>query len=488
MMHPNPSEDVLYDEVHGLVTAVLQDLSPEASERLAAFLTVGGDRAQRCYTYYMHETYALRGAGSTVSQVLPNVQSGSHGVDLRTMEQRTRRSLLMGFSTIVAVAASLVVAFSRWQPTEPRSLDRTQALDASNKPVATLVRATRVQWHPDDAGLSELSRLVPGKRIRIESGKIEILFDSGVELVIAGRTDAVIDSSMRVVAKLGKFSARAGERGRGFTIETPATSVIDLGTEFGVDIDPSGSTKVAVFKGEVDLKYINASNPGIDRSVERLRVGEAVQIDTGGVPRRLVAIDSDSFPMPGSDGDLRSMHPELFSAINDNIRTPENKKYYRIVRTGLFDDVCAYVDRDHEWNGLDGHGLPSILRGADYIMTFNNDKFVANFQLTLSIAAPCTLYVFFDNNMVAPDWLLAAFEDTGIDIGLDQAYGRYSGDSSVASGGGMSIDDTFSVWSREVKRPGDLHLGNVDKPADKEAGWNMYGIAAKPIFVNGAGR
>ena len=38
-------------------------------------------------------------------------------------------------------------------------------------------------------------------------------------------------------------------------IETPSTDVVDLGTEFGVDVDESGGTDVVVFEGAVDLAY-----------------------------------------------------------------------------------------------------------------------------------------------------------------------------------------------------------------------------------------
>ena len=38
---------------------------------------------------------------------------------------------------------------------------------------------------------------------------------------------------------------------RGYTILTPTAEVVDLGTEFGVDVDDSGASEVHVFDGDV---------------------------------------------------------------------------------------------------------------------------------------------------------------------------------------------------------------------------------------------
>ena len=74
-----------------------------------------------------------------------------------------------------------------------------------------------------------------------------------------------------------------------------------------------------------------------------------------------------------------------------------SSKYYRIVHRGFDDDGPAYVDRNHEWNGLDGRRPPRIPPGADYIMPFNEDKWIKDLQMTVEVARAATLYVFFDN-------------------------------------------------------------------------------------------
>jgi len=485
-------DDALYDEVHRLVTDVLQSCSAGAADRLSAFLADGGHDAERCYTAYMHETHALRSAGSEASQLLPPPSPPAQRAEYGRRPPSAKRFYAAGLATAAAI---LAVAVWFWESQGPgvNTPGGAEAAHANAASIATLVRTSQVVWRTGEEPLPDLSRLLPGEDIRIDSGQVEILFDTGVELVITGRADAAIVSGMRVVGKLGTFSARVSERGRGFTLETPATDVIDLGTEFGVEVDSSGGTKVAVFQGEVDLRSDRgqkgrSASEDSGRQPERLRVGEAVQIDAAGKRRRLISIASDDFPTHGFNRNTHDLRPVLFSAVRDNLRSAASKKFYRVVHGGLFDDSRAYVDRNHEWNGLDRHGLPAPLRGADYVMPFNDDKFATDFELTLEMAGPCTLYVFFNNNMSTPDWLAASFQDTGMDLGLDEAYGRYSGDASLATGGGMSIDDTFSVWARRIDRAGEVRLGGVDKPANKNAGWSMYGIAATPTIATLASR
>ena len=60
-------------------------------------------------------------------------------------------------------------------------------------------------------------------------------------------------SPTRTRAVLGTLKAHVGKGAEGFTVETPRTTVVDLGTDFGIDVSRHGSTDVVVFNGMVDL-------------------------------------------------------------------------------------------------------------------------------------------------------------------------------------------------------------------------------------------
>jgi hypothetical protein len=175
----------------------------------------------------------------------------------------------------------------------------------------------------------------------------------------------------------------------------------------------------------------------------------------------------------------------VIGEVRDNIRDAGSVKSYQIVHGGLVEDALAFVDRAHQWNGLDSSGIPSLLVGADYIMPFNDDKFVSGLELKVGILRPANLYVFLDKNMAAPEWLRKSFASTGLSIGLDCAKTEWHKDHSLGVGAGNSIDFEFSIWKRAVNEPGAVILGGLEPPKIRSQGFNMYGIAAVALDKEG---
>jgi hypothetical protein len=201
-----------------------------------------------------------------------------------------------------------------------------------------------------------------------------------------------------------------------------------------------------------------------------------MRVNMTGSLSRIVAVehrpgDDEWSTGPSADRDA------VIRSVRDNIRGLGSSKYYQIVHRGLGDDVPAYVDRLHEWNGLDPSGLPAFLRGADYIMPFNHDKFMSDLQVTVEVARDATLYIFFDNREAIPAWLSGQFTDTGVDIGLDECSSPRGVPLAAARGAGLSIDHRFSVWKCELARDESIQLGAMGRGKNAKA---MYGIAAVP--------
>jgi hypothetical protein len=163
----------------------------------------------------------------------------------------------------------------------------------------------------------------------------------------------------------------------------------------------------------------------------------------------------------------------VIARVSDNIHAGKGKKVFACYQTtfeGLHEDSLAYSDnRNHQWNGLTAAGLPNFLCGADYIETFNDYRYMEDFEMKVELARPANLYIFFDDRVETPDWLKANFEDTGVDIGLDEGpWGTQVDEkfrkldvNTTASGGGNSIDNIFSVWRRRCVDGGTVTLGNA---------------------------
>jgi hypothetical protein len=269
-----------------------------------------------------------------------------------------------------------------------------------------------------------------------------------------------------------------GDSGKGIVVQTPRAKVVDLGTQFGLSISETGETEVVVFQGSVDMSYAPPTGTANARP-RRLRQGDALLLNNAGEFQRIMAVQRNDF-LAALDGPRRPLPEPVIANVHDNIRTAESVKSYQIVRNGLDEDAPCFVDRNHQWNGIDQSGLPEFLLGADYVMPFNDDKFVHTLEIELELLRPAYLYVFIDNNMEIPEWVRKDFVDTGVDIGLDGAKTEWHRSDSLAIGPGNSVDFPFSVWRRHVKKPGQVTLGSVSPPkvGTRRYGFNMYGIAA----------
>ena len=339
--------------------------------------------------------------------------------------------------------------------------------------VASLVEARDVVWGEGQPPIAVGTRLGP-RDIRCSSGTFKLMFDVGASVALEGPADLRILSGKRILALRGRITAHVDGRAKGFAIETPNTLVVDQGTEFGVEVDASGQTDVVVFQGLVDLAH---SEPA-DRPapIKRLGRGEGMRVGSAGLLSRIISVER----RPGDDEwatGPSSDQGAVIRSVRDNIRGLGSSKYYQIVRRGLDDDAPAYVDRIHQWNGLDREGLPAFLRGADYIMTFNEDKWRKDFSVTVALARAATLYVFYDTRLATPRWLSERFNDTGLLIGLDEGSWPGGPPQALGRGPGMSIDTVFSVWRCDLGQDETIDLGNAG--AIENGGGNaMYGIAA----------
>jgi hypothetical protein len=233
-----------------------------------------------------------------------------------------------------------------------------------------------------------------------------------------------------------------------------------------------------VFQGSVDLSYNREAVAG-DGTIRRMQQGDALLVKNSGELERVFAVQRNNF-LDALDSVRRRPAEPVIGDVRDNIRTDQSVKSYQIVRAGLEEDAPCFVDRNHQWNGVDAKGLPEFLVGADYIMPFNDDKFVRGLEIDVRLLRPATLYVFLDNNMEVPDWLSKGFEDTGVDIGMDGSKTPWHQEQTLSMGPGRSIDCRFSVWKREVRKTGTVTLGGIEPPEVRSQGFNMYGIAAVP--------
>ncbi len=86
------------------------------------------------------------------------------------------------------------------------------------------------------------------------SGIVQLRFASGAELVLTGPARWTVVDAMQAIVEHGKMRAIVPPSAKGFRISTPSAEYIDLGTEFGLDVDrKDGTSDLFVFDGQVNV-------------------------------------------------------------------------------------------------------------------------------------------------------------------------------------------------------------------------------------------
>jgi len=350
-------------------------------------------------------------------------------------------------------------------------------LESAN--VARVVNLSGVEWASEAKRFDPWTPIAPGDSLKLLSGMINLYISNGVEVVIEGPADVRFASLERVVVAEGKLAARVGPDAIGFSIETPHANVIDRGTAFGITVDHERQTDVVVYEGIVDLDVVGHG----EQARRRLSTGEALRVNNQGDLSRIASVQGESFVAPPYARNRGAGRATVIEGVADNIRLLETTKYSRVVPGGFDEDCRAYVDREHEWNGIDEAGLPACLLGGDYVMTFNDDKTDTGFELTVVLAQPANLYVLIDNRVPPADWLQHGFVKTDMEVGLDEVHRHVN--ITAAAGPGKSIEQVYSVWHRTVPHASTVVLGPLgheqySRPA-RVVQRGMYGIVATPI-------
>jgi ferric-dicitrate binding protein FerR (iron transport regulator) len=383
--------------------------------------------------------------------------------------RRPRWQLLAAACAVVAVVATLWI----------RQAPSPAPANAGSTRLARVVNVSNVDWSDLEHRYVAWSQIAPGDALQFRSGMVNVFIDSGVELLIEGPADVRFASLERIVVNEGRLAARVGPDAIGFSIETPHANVIDRGTVFGISVDSARQTDVVVYEGLVDLDVVHPHT--LPR--RRMATGEALRVNNAGGLSRIASVQGGGF-LPPPQIHIGGAAPNpIIASVNDNIRLNDTAKFNRVIPAGFAEDCRAYVDREHEWNGVAEAGLPEFLVGGDYVMTFNEDKTDTEFEMTVELAQPANVYVLIDNRVPPPEWLARDFVDTGVDIGLDEVHLHVN--MEAATGSGKSLDQFYSVWKREVEHGSSVVLGPLGhetytRPA-RVVQRGMYGVVATPL-------
>ncbi len=275
-------------ELDDLLNALCEEtITPEQASRLESIVQSSRQARDRYLAYMsldaeLHWELAAATPGSPPeTPPLPNEggtgQSpilgflgdlGQQGIDLSS--KPTRFSMLVA----AAVIGSLLTLLAIWAAPLYRKGNRPQPNPTAPPDyVARLTRTIDCQWAEPQTAPVRGAHLRVGQQLALDGGLVEIVFDSGAKVIIEGPGVLAIASTSGARLDRGKLVAMVPDAATGFTITTPDALLRDLGTEFGVEIDGSGRTRLCVFQGAVSVETPDAPDTIV-------RAGQAVSVET----------------------------------------------------------------------------------------------------------------------------------------------------------------------------------------------------------------
>ena len=198
--------------------------------------------------------------------------AGLSAHDMMAVGGYVLRKALKSKAAVYAYAAAVVllaaVLFNPWGGNETPT--RTLIAEDSSEPdplgvapvVATLTAVHDAQWL--EGALASGSPLQAGDRLTLTQGFAEITTNRGaIATIQAPATIELIEHDNAIRLHTGKLVGLCRtESSKGFVVKTRYADIVDLGTEFGVELQRNRMT-TTVFTGEVEV----AAHGGTPRSV-----------------------------------------------------------------------------------------------------------------------------------------------------------------------------------------------------------------------------
>jgi|MDTB01.1.fsa_nt_gb hypothetical protein len=156
---------------------------------------------------------------------------------------------------------------------------------------AVLTKTVGLEWSNDSSYRPVLGQTLENGILNVSEGLAQIEFIQGATVILEGPAVFEITGTNTGVLTQGKLRANVPPVAKGFAVDLPRGNLVDLGTEFGLNVHDGGSTEIFVYKGKIKYDGLSTSNESYTREVS---TGEALFIDPYGYPN-WIEMPSESF-------------------------------------------------------------------------------------------------------------------------------------------------------------------------------------------------
>ena len=276
-------EEIL--ELHDLLNGLVEkNLPPAKLKRLEDWL-LDSPAARREYVFFMDMSSSL----AHYAEEIVTDEDGSDHEDLSTAS-----NVLQFVKPLLAFAALLIIGLSLvnfWNsPSGSRKTSQTEKVTLNpNLPAsqpedsvfAVLTHTVGLKWRETTDSPPSLGQTLDARNLEILEGLAQIEYIRGSTIILEGPVSFDIMGSNEGSLKRGKLRANVPPVAKGFSVDLPHGRLVDLGTEFGLNVHEGGSTEIFVYKGKV--RYDGFQNSDESFSYE-ISSGEALFVDPYGHP------------------------------------------------------------------------------------------------------------------------------------------------------------------------------------------------------------
>jgi hypothetical protein len=248
-------------------------------------------------------------------------------------------------------------------------------LRGPGKPAAELLAAAHPRW-TDGESIALGAGLPNGKPLRLESGAIELKFNSGASVIVCGPADVQLVDGGRLALRHGEVTARVPPQAIGFTVAAPGLVITDLGTEFAASIGASGQAQVTVLEGRVEveapadalgarqrLALGNGESVARGAQSERLTPTAAPPIDA--IPRTIAKVRAP-FPLLNTGVGLKADDPDPSWQVTSVPDDPNHAATAAVVMDMRPSDHLANDPAEAQWLSPAPRNVPEGLYMYEY--------------------------------------------------------------------------------------------------------------------------
>jgi len=339
------SEIELYELFNALVNGTI---SSDQHARLDEFLA-SEPAARELYYDYLDVHLRLHRQFSSHDPLAPSMELPPEPSQSSTPKLLAKKRRSSTWTHLAAIAATIlsvlgVQQFNRVDNSESPSVSIAEESTASSNStyIATLLKSADCVWDGEHRPKFDGQRLLTNE-LQLKKGIAEFRFDVGVRLVMEGPAFLTIESATSALLSTGKVVLHGSDMGSPFELNTPATTLLDIGTEYGASVNSQGVTEVHVFEGEVSAV---PRGDTAEVTPRQLFEGQASSFDSSG--SRSVEFASMDFIRQIPESSLPTLRRKgvLLAYEGFNYQTPT-------LSSG--NGGIGWSGKWRDWQGLPGH-------------------------------------------------------------------------------------------------------------------------------------